>query len=126
LTARSATLAVSVAASVTLAALATIPVRADTAQDVKSAKGRLTALQDRLDGLAARYDQAQARYAGIESQMAGVQARIAVLRDRVAAVQGGACSSGHARPTRAAEEGPRSICCCPRIRSPSSRTACSS
>ena len=44
MTARSATLAVSVAASVTLAALATIPVRADTAQDVKSAKGRVAAL----------------------------------------------------------------------------------
>jgi murein DD-endopeptidase MepM/ murein hydrolase activator NlpD len=77
----------SIAGSLILAASAIVPVRADTARELASAKDRLAMLQQRLNGLAAQYDAAQATYARIESQMAGVHGRIGILREQVAGVQ---------------------------------------
>jgi peptidoglycan LD-endopeptidase LytH len=87
LTARRAMLAMSIATSLALASLAIVPVRADTAGELASAKGRLAMLQRRLDGLAAQYGAAQATYARVESQMAEAQARVAALRERMSGVQ---------------------------------------
>jgi murein DD-endopeptidase MepM/ murein hydrolase activator NlpD len=70
-----------------LAAL-TVPVRADTATDLRQARARLAAIQTELNGLAVRYAAAESRLSETQARMDTVRGRIATIQVRVLRING--------------------------------------
>ena len=69
------------------AVLFTVPVRADTAGDLRAARARLATLQAHMNRLATDYARAQARLAATQDGMTRVQARMARVRVRMDQIQ---------------------------------------
>ncbi|TMK97431.1 MAG: hypothetical protein E6G40_08325 [Actinobacteria bacterium] len=70
-----------------VATLGSLPVRADTSNDLKAARGRLAALQANLDRLAAQYAAAQSHLARTQDQTTQVRARIQRVQGRMGQIQ---------------------------------------
>jgi len=86
-TGRRAKIVTSLAASILLAAIGSVPVHADTSSELKAARQRLTVVQGQLDRLARDYSEAQARFARTQERMQQTEARIQRVRARMAKIQ---------------------------------------
>lgn len=80
-------LVVGLIASLLLAVLAAIPVRADTETELKAARARVAEVQSDLNRLTAAYEAAQTRLARTEAKIDEVGARVDLLRDRMQRIQ---------------------------------------
>jgi peptidoglycan LD-endopeptidase LytH len=87
LTVRRAKIVSGLALSLILATLASVPVFADTASELRAARQRLTQVQAQLDRLAQQYAAAQTRYANTQARIDQVQARIQRVRIRMGRIQ---------------------------------------
>ncbi len=87
MTVRGAHIVTSVAASILLATLVSLPVFADTATELNAARQRLASVQSQLDRLAEQYAAAQTRYAETQDRIDRVKARIQRVRTRMSRIQ---------------------------------------
>jgi peptidoglycan LD-endopeptidase LytH len=87
LSVRRANIVTGLAVSILLATLASVPVFADTASELKAARERLTVVQSQLNRLAQQYAAAQTRYAVTQERIDQVQARIQKVRTRMTEIQ---------------------------------------
>jgi murein DD-endopeptidase MepM/ murein hydrolase activator NlpD len=101
LTGRRAHIVTGVVVSILLATLASAPVLADTASELKAARQRLTVIQAQLDRLAQEYAAAQTRYALTQERIDQVRIRIQKVRSRMSTIQ----SALQARARQAYESG---------------------
>jgi murein DD-endopeptidase MepM/ murein hydrolase activator NlpD len=101
LTVRRAHIAAGIVLSLLLATLASVPVLADTASDLKAARARLAVVQSQLNELTRQHAAAQTRLANTEARMHRVQARLNRVRGRMGRIQ----SALSARARQAYESG---------------------